>query len=80
MIKFVSLSELIKFRAIKVQPSNYFNTLRGGWSDFYLPSGLLQFGTSCLLKLGQLGPSCLGPTCFFGPSCPGPICLWAELS
>ena len=49
--------------------TNYFNTLRGAWSDFYGPSGLLQFGPSCLLKLGRFGPSCLGPTF-----------LWAELS
>ena len=52
-----------------MSPSNYFNTLRGAWSDFYGPSGLLQFGLSCLLKLRRLGPSCLGPTF-----------LWAELS
>ena len=71
--------------AIKVPPTNYFNTLRGAWSDFYGPSGLLQFGRfgpSCLLKLGRLGLSCLGPTFFmgrvvlgrlvFGPSCPEP--------
>ena len=69
MIKFVPLSELVKYRAIQVPPSNYFNTLRGGWFDFYLPSGLLQFGPSCLLKFGRLGPSC-----------PGPTFLWAELS
>ena len=69
VIKFVPLSELIRYRAMKVPPSNYFNTLRGAWSDFYLPSGLLQFGLRCLLKLGRLGPSCLRPTF-----------LWAELS
>ena len=42
-----------------------FNTLRGVWSDFHGPRGLLKlgrFGPSCLLKLGRLGPSCLGPT------------------
>ena len=69
--------------AIKVPSTNYFNTLKGAWSDFYEPSGLQQFGRfgpSCILKLGQLGPSCLGPTFFYGPSCPGPTCLWAELS
>ena len=74
MIKFVSLSEFIRYRTIKAPPFNYeyFNTLRDAWSDFYGPSGLLQFGRfgpSCLLKLGRLGPSCLGPTF-----------LWAELS
>ena len=62
MIKFVSLSEFIRYRAIKVPPFNYFNTLRGAWSDFYGPSGLLQFGRfepSCLLKVGRLGPTFL---------------------
>ena len=66
-------------------PTNSFNTLRGAWSGFYVPSGLLQFGRfgpSCLPKLGRLGPSCLGPTFFmgrvvlgrlvFGLSCPEP--------
>ena len=70
--QFVLLSEFIRYKARKVPPFNYFNTLRGAWSDFYGPSGLLQFGRfgpSCLLKLGRLGPSCLGPTS-----------LWAELS
>ena len=65
-------------------PTNSFNTLRGAWSGFYVPSGLLQFGRfgpSCLPKLGRLGPSCLGGRLFFyGPSRPGPTCLWAELS
>ena len=69
MIKLVSLSEPIRYREIKVPPSNYFSTLRGVWSNFYGPSGLIQFGPSWLLKLGRLGQSCLGPTF-----------LWAELS
>ena len=51
VIKFVSLSEFIRYRAIKVPPFNHFNTLRGASSDFYGPSGLLQFGPKCLLKL-----------------------------
>ena len=67
-------------------PSNYFNTLRGAWSDFYGPSGLLQFGRfgpSCLLKLDDLGRVVLGRLFFmgrvvlgrlvFGPSCPEPV-------
>ena len=67
-------------------PSNYFNTLRGAWSDFYGPSGLLQFGRfgpSCLLKLDDLGRVVLGRLFFmgrvvlgrlvFGPSCPEPL-------
>ena len=72
-----------------MSPSNYFNTLRGAWSDFYGPSGLLQFGLSCLLKLRRLGPSCLGPTFFmgrlvlgrlvFGPGCPEPDWTMATL-
>ena len=77
MIKFVLLSEFITYRAIKVTPSNYFNTLRGAWSDFYGSSGLLQFGRfgpSCLPKLGRLGPSCLGPTFLWGEL------SWADLS
>ena len=60
----------------------FFYTIRGAWSDFHGPRGLLnlrRFGPNCLLKFRRLGPSCLGPT-FYGPSCPGPTCLWAELS
>ena len=84
MIRFVLLSEFITYRAIKVPPSNYFNTLRGTWSDVSGLSGLLQFG-----RFGPLSSE-IGTTwaelswadlfmgrvvldrLVFGPSCPEP--------
>ena len=82
VIKFISLSEFVSYRAIKVTPSNYFNTLRGpSLTDFNGPSDLQfgQFGPSCLLRIGTTGRVVLGRL-FYGPSCPGLTCLWAELS
>ena len=85
VIKFVSLSEFIRYQAIKVPPTNYFNNLRGACPIFMgeVSSVFGQFGPSCLLKLGQLRQSCLGPTFFmgrvvqgwlvFGQSCPEPF-------
>ena len=84
MIKFVSLSEFIRYRAIKAPPFNYFKTLRGSWSDFYGPSGLLQFGRfGTSSEIGTtwaelswadffMGRVVLGRL-VFGPSCPEPL-------
>ena len=60
VIKFVSLSEFIRYKAIKVPPSNYLPGL------IFMGRVVLQFGPSFLLKLGRFGPSCLGPTFFMG--------------
>ena len=78
VIKFVLLSAFIRYKAIKLPPFNYLPVL------IFMGRVVLQFGPSCLLKLGRFGPSCLGPSCLgptffmgrvvlgrlvFGPSC-----------
>ena len=85
MIKFVSLSEFIRYRAIKVPPFNYFNTLRGAWSDFYGPSGpaiwaiWAELSSEIVTTWAELswadffmGRVVLGRL-VFGPSCPEPM-------
>ena len=61
----------IRYRAIKVLPSNYFNTLRGAWSDFHGPTGLLKLG-----RFGQLSSE-IGTT---WAELSWPTFLWDELS
>ena len=81
VIKFVSLSEFIRYQAIKVPPTNYFNNLRGACPIFMgeVSSVFGRFGPSCLLKLGRQA-ELSWVDFFYGLSCPGLTCLWAELS
>ena len=90
MIKFVSLSEFIRYRAIKVPPFNYLNTLRGAWSDFYGPSGpavwviWAELSSEIETTWDELswadffmGRVVLGRL-VFGPSCPEPPATYRQ--
>ena len=83
MIKFVSLSEFIRYRAIKVPLFNYFNTLRGAWSDFLWAEWSSAVWAELSSDIGTtwvelswtdffLGRVVLGRL-VFGPSCPEPV-------
>ena len=78
MIRFVSQSEFIRYRAIKVPPSNYFNTLRGAWAEW--SSAIWAIWAELSSEIGTTWTELSWADFFYGLSCPGPTCLWADLS
>ena len=77
VIKFVLLSEFIRYRAIKVPPSNYFNTMYINrclvWFLWVEWSAILAIWAELSSEIGTTGWVVLGQL-FYGLSCPGPSC------